>query len=154
MAVEIDPALKCTIPRALYYVEKLYKLKYLSMVHFCFEALETCLPRKIKSMFFVTSFFISCRNYFFLPFVYIKIIIFATIECLNNLSTCSWKVGQKMVGRLLESDGNGSHKGSPTTTNFTHQDKSCFRLLPAYIQLSSEELEAFRIYTLQSESAS
>ena len=144
---------------ALYYVEKLYKLKYLSMAHFyCengFEALEPCWPKKIKSMFFchlILLFHVGII--FFLPFVYIKIIIFATIKCLNNLSTCSWKVGQKMVGRLLESDGNGSHKGSPTTTNFTHQDKSCFRLLLAYIQLSFEELEAFRIYPLQSESVS
>ena len=112
-------------------------------------------PKKIKSMFFchlILLFHVGII--FFLPFVYIKIIIFATIKCLNNLSTCSWKVGQKMVGRLLESDGNGSHKGSPTTTNFTHQDKSCFRLLLAYIQLSFEELEAFRIYPLQSESVS
>ena len=68
MAVEMDPALKCTIPRALYYVEKLYKLKYLSMVHFCFEALETCLPREIKSMFFVTSFFYFMSELFFSAF--------------------------------------------------------------------------------------
>ena len=134
---------------------KIIQVEIFEYGSFLFWSSGDLLTKKNKvNVFCHFIFFISCRNYFFLPFVYIKIIIFATIECLNNLSTCSWKVGQKMVGRLLESDGNGSHKGSPTTTNFTHQDKSCFRLLPAYIQLSSEELEAFRIYTLQSESAS
>ena len=139
MAVEIDPALKCANPHCTTlksYTSWNIWVWLISIVKMVLKLWRPADQKKIKSMFFCHLILLfHIWIIFFLPFVYIKIIIFATIKCLNNPSACSWKVGQKMVGRLLESDGNGFHKGSPTTTNFTHQDKSCFRLLPAYIQL-------------------